>query len=409
MQNLSHDAFCPEVLEYKNLMHKLVHEKAGIQDCEVEQKIRDAKELCKHLFSIDGSDEFVEKFNLQMEKICQLKPGRKLIKYLSKYFNENDKVVVKSHVNTSAHGNKIFLDSAAENHTYTAWFDGFCVNSEKPFFVAIAHELIHVLHCKINPALQVLKGRIKTCSTFLQDMDDVEEQDTIIGLINNPEYFSSKAILCRNEKVRQKKCIDVICENAFLLALNLPPRVNHRSANLNFKFIDSGNWGDMQKANNSNGYYHWLDNMMVAASNYFSYEEPKLCENEEAALKCIEYEKIYPGFLISRVSQRLLTDVGFLVKVRNQIPDFFKRVLSFPHQITNMELMKRLGRERFDDFFMAHPFLWKEKEFVIHVLNCCKDQKSVKLAMEKMDQTLKNDPEILSLAESLSSQMSSKD
>ncbi|HEV8052872.1 MAG TPA: hypothetical protein VGP47_10290, partial [Parachlamydiaceae bacterium] len=83
--------------------------------------------------------------------------------------------------------------------------------AEKPLYVGLAHELIHVVHY----LLEINKYII---SKVLKKMDTLEEQHTILGY--NHLLFTQKKPL---------KKIDVLSETAFLLAVKKPPRIDHYS------------------------------------------------------------------------------------------------------------------------------------------------------------------------------------
>ena len=71
-------------------------------------------------------------------------------------------------------------------------------------------------------------------------MDDLNEQHVITGF--NPRRFSKKSPV---------EPIEVISENVFLLALNLPPRIDHRKAT-------GAKLENYSLADNTNLYFSWL-------------------------------------------------------------------------------------------------------------------------------------------------------
>lgn len=413
MQSLSnsYSFCCPEVMEYKNQMNKLIHE--GKQAGLIEQKIETAKELSKCLFSIEGSVEFIQLFNQQIAGLCELKPGRKLIKHLSQGLSSNllyKKIIVKEGGESFAFANEIYVDTRNEEKEgkYNAFANGSYVISKRPLMVTIAHELIHNLHNLKTSSLPFLSERVMKrhiSEGVLRNMDNLEELDTILGITPTP-YISDDETGERCirgtdlPKVREfKKSIDVMCENAFLLALNLPPRVDHRTYNPSLPTLDK-KWSENQKEKNFDFYYQWLDEVMQIETECRS-----KYDNVEMALKCLTHEKMLPSFFKNSVSRRLLTDIEFLIRVRKMIPDFKEFCYTIlviqierKHPAARLELMKRLGQENFDDFLNASSILWNNKEYVLFALNCCKDQNSVKLILENVDPSLKNDAEILFLA-----------
>lgn len=85
----------------------------------------------------------------------------------------------------------------------------------------LAHELVHELH---ERSFGTTFGEfdldisIET-RDIIEGMDSLEEQHTVIGI--NHFIFQKKDALTH---------LDVLCENAFLFALGLPPRIDHGPA-----------------------------------------------------------------------------------------------------------------------------------------------------------------------------------
>lgn len=412
MKSLSNNYLfsCPEVMEYKSLMNKLIHE--GKEARVIEQKIETAKELSKSLFSIEGSVEFTQLFNDKVVKLCELKPGRKLIKHLSRSLSSNplwEKILVREGEESKAKANEIYICIKNKENYYNALIDGSYVLSKRPLMVKIAHELIHTLHDLTMPLFseKLIKTKL-SMQGILKNMHTPEEMDTILGIA---PYISDDEIGDRQNRGTDlpkykelKKSIDVMCENAFLLALNLPPRVDHFGGDPSLPSLDE-QWSENQKGKNFDFYYQWLDEVMQIekeTENGCRLAIGSKYDDEEIALKCLAHEKILPGFFKNSVSRRLLTDIEFLIKVRKIISDFseFCRIILHvgierKYPAARLELMKRLGQENFGDFVNAAPLLWRNKEYVLFALSYCKDQNSVQLILEKVHPSLKNDSEIL--------------
>lgn len=381
MQSLSSHSLCSEVMHYRSLMDKLIYEKEGSQSCQIEQKIEKSKELSKNLFSIEGDEKFTQLFNEQIVELCQLKPGRKLIKYLSK--SSDIKIVVKNGSTSEQGGGVITIDPQLDGK-YNARVADSYVLSKKPLKVTIAHELIHELHQRCNWLLYMSNSHSDINGIFrnrvMGEMDDIEEQQTILGLTYR-NFFDAYTV-----KFNPAKKIDVICENAFLLALNLPPRVDHRGGESRLSPLDE-KWSENQKENNFDFYYQWLDEILVLTKyktkKAASAVKDIIYDDVETALKCLEHKEKFPNFS-PQISDSLLDGEELFLKARNRIHNFFNTTHAW-FASSNMNVMMKLGQTNFDDFFEAAPILWADKEFVLHVLSCCKDQNSVKLTLETVN------------------------
>jgi hypothetical protein len=144
-----------------------------------------------------------------------VKPGRKLIKAL---VNAGQKIEVV-YDNEFKFNFAFFQLKAHLNEDSSSYNNIFGNYSRKPAWVSFAHELIHALH-HVNNKL-VCKNLIKDHKKIIRNMDDFEEQQTIVGFVEE-DYLNNK-IKCK---------IDILCENAFLLALGLPPRCDHHTTGL---------------------------------------------------------------------------------------------------------------------------------------------------------------------------------
>jgi hypothetical protein len=236
--------------QYRNIMNRLIIEKDGLTKDQIniksEKYIRLFQLKIDQKFFIQGDQSFQDKILQDVKNICQLKPGRRLIKALLKcdnlslVFSEGRHEIIQHRVP----GEEKFIEVRVEK------VDGFDYNSlsenglnataKQSRYVRTAHELIHALHAYTNN--RVLSKSLCTDYYILKDMDNLEEQHTIIGF--NQLIVSKKEALDK---------FDVLCENAFLLALHLPPRIDHQD------IIQ----GSVQEQPSLDVYYEWLEKQLI--------------------------------------------------------------------------------------------------------------------------------------------------
>ncbi|MBA3237970.1 MAG: hypothetical protein H0T62_06420 [Parachlamydiaceae bacterium] len=70
---------------YNNLMDSLIYEKESRTPEELLKKQESTSKLAKEILVVEGDDVFKSRVYQDMDKISSLKPGRKLIKVLSKF------------------------------------------------------------------------------------------------------------------------------------------------------------------------------------------------------------------------------------------------------------------------------------------------------------------------------------
>lgn len=259
--------------DYKSALNYFVFEKSKYNEYSPELKEKKEKTLAlaKDLFTL--SNENNENFNntllKDLEVMCSMRAGRKLIQSLAR-IQESTKVEYKdSHdrptgqywyrkkinLHQSSNGShqensNIFIDYA--NHTYES------INSVHKSYLPvayIAHELIHLLHEWNNTEYKTISFCNKE-HDLIANMDNLEEQQTIIGL---------NSILIEFKGVNSLNKTDFICENMFLLALGLPARINHKGEKKTLPTIPEISFDVKQIIENINNYYAWLDTVLPIA------------------------------------------------------------------------------------------------------------------------------------------------
>lgn len=249
---------CRYIDVYKNLMDSLTVER---QVNSINVKINKQLIECD-FFTIEGDETFKENIKKCIEDLVKIKPGRKLFKELlkvnqaiSKYYKDPI-ILIKQDTSCRHDQNTIYFTFDEENPRYNAIMGTENITAEKPIMVRFAHELIHELHDR-HELERRCENFEKTKDIFtyspvdysseiqpMPGMDTFEEQHTISG-INIPLFI---------KKNKLDKC-DVLCENAFLMALRLPPRIDHRAAkDYPFKKNNIRDYGF---------YYDWMEKALV--------------------------------------------------------------------------------------------------------------------------------------------------
>lgn len=318
---------------YKLVINELVHEKIDRTCEQIETKTQKAKELAKTIFEIDGNDTFKGNVKDDLNSICEVKPGRILIKALSKFIFTPIKIKQGTSDNFIINQNtyNVCIEFSNERtRKYYTIFDEKLSNQpfptskqeQCPSFVRLAHEMIHLFHYKMDE--KKFNKRITNISMdVFPFMDTREEQYTIAGI---DEPLLTKKI---NQGKLEKA--DIVCENSFLLALNLAPRnCHHDDVAIYNKNQAREITKDLETA-----YYNWLEDNLFRINNIpesnktdkefiknFASKYPKALKSIDYSLKrdkeffldLIEYNKD----AIKYLPIELLQDKDFLISLINQ-------------------------------------------------------------------------------------------
>lgn len=259
--------------EYKSAVNYFIFEKSKYNENspELAKKRKKTIALAKDLFQFSDKNgkKFNDAFIKDLEIICSMRVGRKLIKSLAgvqeatkveyrdnhnqptgQYYYPKKIYIHESSDGSSQKESDIFVDYA--NYTYES------INSTKiPYLTVpyIAHELIHLLH-EWNNSLFKSISCCNTGESLIENMDDLEEQQTIIGL---------NSILIELKGVNNLNRIDFLCENIFLLALGLPARINHRGEKETLPTIPKIALDVKKVIENIKNYYAWLETVIPIA------------------------------------------------------------------------------------------------------------------------------------------------
>jgi hypothetical protein len=261
---------------YKKNFNCLINQTNKDRSYKIDQIMAELRD--KKIFEINGNDDFKEKIYSNIRELLEVKPGRLLIRELTKLatlFDEH--ISVKSGEKFFRHSDGIIevnLNKCLDDN-YNALSESKEVRCSKPKAITLAHELVHELH-KREEELQALAkyhrrryqakegyaipnfvkdieiypDPIFQTATFegleqeiiFKNLSCLEEEHTILG-VNVPRFLKKKKM----------NKLDVLCENAFLCAFNLLPRIDHQNDG-----SDSIEETIQVDQNNLSAYYHWL-------------------------------------------------------------------------------------------------------------------------------------------------------
>lgn len=213
----------------------------------------------KNIFEINGDDDFKKRIYNDIRVLLQVKPGRFLFKELIKsvefYSEDKSPIKIKSGKKSfhNDDGSIEINSNESEDRYYNALSGSNTVKCSRPTAITLAHELIHHLHKRDRDLQEIAEeyARLKqkkpiSVPDFIKDvkiypkfnfkemscpfegfenqiifkgLDTLEEEHTILG-VNFPRFLQKKTI----------NKLDVLCENAFLVAFNLLPRIDHQDA-----------------------------------------------------------------------------------------------------------------------------------------------------------------------------------
>jgi hypothetical protein len=376
-----------QMVNYQNLMNSLIIEKKGMTEEKKAEKKEKIIALSKNLFLIQGNEDLKKTVKCYITEIASLKPGRKLIKALEKakilikvqegdeFYTESKLTTKNSKVHLKKFSIAIFPDDSDFYNTINEMQNE--RSTLKPQWVSFAHELIHIFHK--NSPLSIIS--IYTKTDILNDMDDLEEQHTIVGF--NHYRFSEMPVT---------DPLAVLCENAFLLALNLPPRIDH--ASMQYKNLDSNSFKNRKIAEI---YYSWLAKNLNDIRTV-----PEWKKNSKSIL--VRHLVRHPLAIQSFLDELKKKD-HLIIKIINENPELLKE---FRTLLNNADLLKKILTECnyqcIDNAIFKHickfqTELAKDKEFIFNVAkSCTKDIQKLKLS-KLLHPSLEADKDIQALLE----------
>ncbi|MBA3237366.1 MAG: DUF4116 domain-containing protein [Parachlamydiaceae bacterium] len=357
-----------EIEIYKALMNSLIFEKKTMTEEKKAKKIEIITQKAKEIFTIAGNDKFITILQEQINDLLSVKPGRKLIKALwekksSITIISNDRDQYQASV-VEISINSIGGEISPKYLTISKQFNP--CQSERPAWVILAHELIHALHDQTDRKEYTLNH--ETRKNILEKMDNFEEQVTITGF--NPKVLTEKG------KIKKS---DVLCENAFLFALGLPPRIDHRSSYSDLKW--SPNFYENTKP--SEVFFSWLESELNRIKRI---PEDKKTDKEFI----IQFFEKYPA-AISSLSDELKKDDEFVIKILERDIERFDY---FPDHKKNKDFMLKAISNHLFAYVFIDAELLKEKDFVLKILSTTTNKFLIKHFSSELPLSLKEDPEI---------------
>ncbi|WP_068470232.1 hypothetical protein [Candidatus Protochlamydia phocaeensis] len=196
--------------QYVDHLHAKVVEKPSrsLQDLELK-----AQEISNRVFPFIQvqymDDAFQVLITKAIDRIATVKPGRSLLKQLI----ANNKVIKIDIQKDETKGNICREDVILINPNETSYYlslnqEGKLKLIKKDLEISLFHEMLHAIHDEKDRQQRRLLDS-SMCSTLLPDMDNLEEQVTIAGILPGSSNLVSP------------------CENEFLLACDRPLRLSH--------------------------------------------------------------------------------------------------------------------------------------------------------------------------------------
>lgn len=159
----------------------------------------------------------------QLYKIACTGPGMELFQRLNKVLDQAPALKITNKEKVSKHSSirqEIIYDPNNIRYYVSRNSAGEIILVRKPPEVTLAHECIHALHYFEDKKAHYDRRNAKP---VMIDMTNAEEQLTITGLGN-----AIPAPQIQGSKIKANATIvDRVCENSFLFAFGLPPRISH--------------------------------------------------------------------------------------------------------------------------------------------------------------------------------------
>ena len=270
--------------DYAKNFKDLINQKDKDRTIKINQIMSDIKD--KNIFDIKH-DEHEETIYNHIKTLLEVKPGRLLIKTLieiATISSEHTPIPIRNENRGFFHHDHAAIDidlrELSSDNDYNAVSGSNGVKCSRPTALTLAHELIHALHKKEEELrqevtyfirrhpLKALPNRLCAveilpnpefkdhtlqgyeAGLIFKGLDTLEEQHTILG-VNVSNYL-------RRGRVTK---LDVLSENAFLCAFNLPPRIDHKDVNDAFPEYTPTSQIDLAS------YYDWISKKIEERNN----------------------------------------------------------------------------------------------------------------------------------------------
>ncbi len=356
---------------FKNLMNSIIYEKDSMTAEKKAKKEEFLSKIAKEMITVDGDEHFKTAIHKQINELVSVKPGRILIKALAKTHQKITIILGEGNYNPSDKKIAVSLDEQKyetlnRSHEYAIF--------KKPNFVVLAHELIHLFHHAIDPI--EFDYSLRSSKNIFNEMDSLEEQYTITGF--NANLLSEKSQLEKS---------DILCENAFLTALGLPLRINHRNIRQYKPYQKIQANPDFYK-NSENFLFPWLERELTAIRSIPKGKNNKLIadfmtKNPESISLNLDELKGKPDLILALIS----LDVEILY--------------NFPELCENKEFMLQAFYTHPDAYMYMDEKLFTDKDFVIQIFygteykkQFCGHQSIIDEIFPLLSASMQEDPEI---------------
>lgn len=345
-----------QMATYRQLMDRLICEKSDAK--QLAQKQIKAQQTANEIFFIQGDPFFREQMRNYLGEIAKAKPGRQLIKALKQMGSE---ITIQPGKSCELVGSTVFMTDQ-ETRDYNAIdAQGVKITATSPSWVSLAHELIHALHAND------LKIACDIRSDILEGMDNLEEQHAICGF-NHTVFLDGKITKAA-----------FLCENAFLLAMGLPPRIDHGSASSPLQVKHS------QARVPLENYYNWLEAELAATREIPSAK----MQDEEFILHFVKRNPLS----LSTISPALKTEEFFLRVIMRHA----ELIASIPAEYYNDKVfMLKVVQLKPMALFEVDSELFHDKDFAASVLKILSPRLK-KAFLSHLDAALQSDPDIACL------------
>lgn len=357
----------------------------------VEQKKSLICQQAKEILLPKGNEQFNRVVLHYIDCISSVRPGRKLLRELVKY-NRKIEIIEDKISSSNPFKNYISLKiidsckyNTIDNKTGTA-----------PGWITLAHELIHKLH--FSP-LEFDSG---TCFIGKNRHNTLQAKYLKAVMFDNPDPLSYSVAIKKNiiknitclveqhaitgynhllfEFGEQIKSIDVLCENVFLLAKNLPFRIDHRE----------GMGTDIEKIDDTSAsletYINWLRSEIHSIRVI-----PTMYEDHSSLVDFL----VQNPLAISSLPEHLTDDLELFEKIFYKLENKKELFKIMPNLMRDKKFILKIILQNLD-FDLIGPDLLKNREFILQILENLKRRGNF-LAIEKLlitiDDSLKNDPE----------------
>lgn len=355
----------PFMRDYNAMMDRLITEEPKDRRHKIQELYA---RVVRHVEMI-GDEFFIERMQDCLLSLCNIKPGRTLIRAWLRLSEEKQVPLVLAEGQRTEYGDRsenpkeiVYVSKAdllsdtvystfkSEEPSYTEITrQGICYRLyqegklvKKPLFITLGHEILHMIHDLKERHIHIADDHDETFC--LKGMTNREENHTIIGV-------NLKLYLLAKQKGISLNKEDFLCETALLLAARLPARISHGFLKRSEQTATDVSVSEEEFEGYKREFYEWLNkNLFELTENYHNWGEelrsviPQEClESETFLLKAVQEnpsliaftdQKKYKEVVITAFRARsILIDFKLLVDLVSEDlksdPEFMKTLLAY--------------------------------------------------------------------------------